>query len=105
MKTSRLLIALLAVSCVVTAQTQAPPTPQAPVQPPAAAGPVDSAEVAALLKQFNVQGASVAVITDSRIEWARGYGVADVETGAAVSTDTMFQAASISKTVAADATA
>ena len=38
---------------------------------------------------------------DFKIEWARGYGVADVETGVSVTGDTMFQAASISKTIAA----
>ena len=53
------------------------------------------------MKQFSVPGVSVAVITASKIEWARGYGVADVETGMPVTTDTMFQTASISKTVAA----
>lgn len=54
-----------------------------------------------LLTQFKVPGVSIAVIKDFKIEWARGYGLADVETGATVTADTMFQAASISKTVAA----
>jgi CubicO group peptidase (beta-lactamase class C family) len=54
-----------------------------------------------LMKRFNVPGASVAVIADFEIHWAKGYGIADVETGAAVNAETMFQAASISKPVAA----
>ena len=54
-----------------------------------------------LLTQFHVPGVSVAVIKDFKIEWARGYGIADVETGAPVTTGTLFQAASISKTIAA----
>jgi CubicO group peptidase (beta-lactamase class C family) len=65
------------------------------------AGPLDAATVQSLLNQFHVPGVSIAVIKDFKIEWARGYGVADVETGAAVTNDTMFQAASISKTIAA----
>ena len=64
-------------------------------------GPLAAGDVAALLKQFNVPGVSIAVVNDFGIEWARGYGVADVESGAPVTADTMFQAASISKTVAA----
>ena len=63
--------------------------------------PIDNAEVEALMKKFNVPGVSVAVIKDFKIEWAKGYGIADVESGAPVTTDTLFQAASISKTVAA----
>jgi CubicO group peptidase (beta-lactamase class C family) len=64
-------------------------------------GPLDPTLVQSLLTQFKVPGASIAVIKDFKIEWARGYGLADVETGATVTTETMFQAASISKTVAA----
>ena len=54
-----------------------------------------------LLERFGVPGVSVAVIRDFQIHWAKGYGVADVETGALVDTETAFQAASISKPVAA----
>jgi CubicO group peptidase (beta-lactamase class C family) len=65
------------------------------------AGPLDAATVQELLTQFHVPGVSIAVVKDFKIDWAKGYGVADVETGAPVTTDTMFQAASISKTIAA----
>lgn len=57
-----------------------------------------------LMRTFGVPGLSVAVIHDARIQWAKGYGVADVSTGAPVDTATLFQAASISKAVAAMAT-
>ena len=90
----------LVACCVVVAQTQSPaPAPaQGPVFAP---GPIAAAEIDALRKQFNVPGVSVAVIKDFKIEWARGYGVMDAATNAPVTTDTLFQAASISKTVAA----
>jgi len=54
-----------------------------------------------LMREFSVPGLSVAVVRDFQIHWAKGYGTADVETGAAVDPETMFQAASISKPVAA----
>jgi CubicO group peptidase (beta-lactamase class C family) len=54
-----------------------------------------------VMARFRVPGVSVAVIKDFEIHWAKGYGVADVETGGAVETNTLFQAASISKPVAA----
>ena len=66
-----------------------------------AAGPLAAADVEPLLAQYHVPGVSVAVIKDFAIEWAKGYGVADAETKSPVTTDTMFQAASISKTIAA----
>lgn len=54
-----------------------------------------------LMREFSVPGLSVAVVRDFQIHWAKGYGTADVETGAPVDPETMFQAASISKPVAA----
>ena len=57
--------------------------------------------IAQLMERFHVPGVSVAVIHDFEIHWARGYGIADVETGAPVDAETLFQAASISKPVAA----
>ena len=57
--------------------------------------------VAELMEELGVPGVSVAVIQDFKIHWAKAYGVADVETGQLVDIETMFQAASISKPVAA----
>lgn len=54
-----------------------------------------------VMERFGVPGISVAVIHDFDVHWAKGYGVADVETGAAVDVETLFQAASISKPVTA----
>lgn len=73
----------------------------ATVQAQPATGPIDAAEIEKLLKQFNVPGVSIAVIKDFKVDWARGYGLADVQAGTPVTADTMFQAASISKTIAA----
>jgi CubicO group peptidase (beta-lactamase class C family) len=49
---------------------------------------------------LHVPGVSIAVIHKGRIEWARGFGVTRIG-GAAVTPDTLFQAGSISKPVAA----
>jgi CubicO group peptidase (beta-lactamase class C family) len=48
-----------------------------------------------------VPGVSIAVINEGRIEWAKGYGVLETKGSNAVTTETLFQAASISKPVAA----
>jgi CubicO group peptidase (beta-lactamase class C family) len=53
------------------------------------------------LRFYDVPGVSVAVVDGGRIAWARAWGVADAATGAHVDTATLFQAASISKPVAA----
>jgi CubicO group peptidase (beta-lactamase class C family) len=84
---SRLFVALFVAASLGFAQT--------------APGPFDAADVAPLLQQFHVPGVSIAVIKDFKLAWAKGYGVADVATNAPVTTETLFQAASISKTIAA----
>ena len=70
------------------------------VQDPDADG-LDRHTIEGMMDELGVPGVSVAVIRDFEIHWAKGYGVADVETGAAVDVETLFQAASISKPVAA----
>ncbi|MBD3831923.1 serine hydrolase domain-containing protein [Brevundimonas bullata] len=53
------------------------------------------------MQNLPVPGVSIAFIDGGRIAWTRTYGLADLATGRPVSTDTLFQAASISKPVAA----
>lgn len=53
------------------------------------------------MKRYRVPGLSLAVINDFKVEWAKAYGVKDVETNEPVTTETRFQAASISKPVTA----
>ncbi len=56
-----------------------------------------------LMESLHVPGVSVAVIKDFKIHWAKGWGLAEVAAGTPVDTTTMFQAASMSKPVAAAA--
>lgn len=72
---------------------------EAPQSP--ARSELDAMSLAALLAHLKVPGASVAVVRDFKLHWAKGYGVADVETGRLVDTGTRFQSASISKPVTA----
>jgi CubicO group peptidase (beta-lactamase class C family) len=53
------------------------------------------------MKHWKVPGLSIAVVKDFKIEWARSYGVKDIDTKEPVTTETLFQAGSISKPVAA----
>jgi CubicO group peptidase (beta-lactamase class C family) len=55
------------------------------------------------MNHYKVPGVSIAVIDDFKIVWAKGYGVADLATKAPVTERTLFQAASISKTLNATA--
>ena len=61
----------------------------------------DGLTLTQLMERMRVPGVSVAVIKDFEIHWAKGYGTADVTTGAPVTADTIFQAASIIKPTAA----
>ena len=57
--------------------------------------------IAERMKELNVPGLSIAVINNGAIEWAKGYGVVEAGSPTPVTAETLFQAASISKPVAA----
>lgn len=54
-----------------------------------------------LLKRYKVPGAAVALVENQEVVWAKGYGLSDIGNRRRTSTDTVFQAASISKSLTA----
>lgn len=50
---------------------------------------------------YGVPGVSIAVINDYQLEWAQGYGVQEAGEPSPVTTESLFQAGSVSKPVAA----
>ncbi|MGB7759893.1 MAG: serine hydrolase [Bryobacteraceae bacterium] len=64
-------------------------------------GPAEPMKLAERMEHYKVPGVSVAAIHAGRVEWARGYGQRDLESGTPVTAETLFQAASLSKGVAA----
>lgn len=57
--------------------------------------------IAERMAHYGVPGVSIAVINNDRLEWAKGYGVLEAGGTRPVTTETRFQAASISKPVTA----
>lgn len=53
------------------------------------------------MEELKVPGISIAVVESGLLKWAKGYGVANTESGLKVNTNTLFQAASISKPLTA----
>jgi len=70
------------------------------ISPVIGKGAVDGPSLADHMVALRVPGVSIAVIQDGAIAWARGFGVTRIG-GPAVTPDTLFQAASISKPVSA----
>jgi CubicO group peptidase (beta-lactamase class C family) len=63
--------------------------------------PLEKKNLLAQMKELNVPGVSIAVINEGKIEWAKAYGVLSSAQEDLVNTDTLFQAGSVSKPVAA----
>lgn len=68
---------------------------------PTAPTATDLNDIPALMDFYNVPGVSIAVIKDFQIDYFQVYGVKDVQTQEPVAGETLFQAASISKSVSA----
>ena len=62
--------------------------------------PAERRNLAAEMRRLHVPAVSIAVIHGGKVEWAKGYGQAR-ETGGPVTPETLFQAASISKSLTA----
>ena len=58
-------------------------------------------KLAERMAHYHVPGVSIAVINNGELEWTKGYGVVDSMSTRAVTAETLFQAASISKPVTA----
>jgi CubicO group peptidase (beta-lactamase class C family) len=72
--------------------------------PPAAyirGQPIPTLTLADRMKHYHVPGVSIAFIDRGQIIWARGFGLADAAANKPVTSDTLFQAAWISKSVTA----
>jgi CubicO group peptidase (beta-lactamase class C family) len=54
-----------------------------------------------LMQEHHVPGVSIAIIEDRRVRWAQGFGVSDVRGQQPVTTDTIFEACSMSKPILA----
>ncbi|RYE21469.1 MAG: class A beta-lactamase-related serine hydrolase, partial [Sphingobacteriales bacterium] len=57
------------------------------------------ATIAQQLKKYNIPGLSIAVIENYQLAWAKGYGTANDSLKLPVTAQTLFQAASISKSL------
>jgi CubicO group peptidase (beta-lactamase class C family) len=52
-----------------------------------------------LMRDSRVPGVSIAILQRGEVAWAQGFGVRDARSGEAVTTDTVFEAASMSKPI------
>lgn len=106
MKASRAIAGLFVVLLPIAALAQAGPNASVERVEKGLAPPVlvegDSTwTIEERMRHYNVPGASVAVIENFKVVWAKGYGVKDLQTKEPVTEHTLFQAGSISKPVAA----
>lgn len=106
MAPSRLILVLL--SCVLGSAAVDAAEPSldsrirnvvAGLRPAKAAEGMSPLSLSQRMSDYRVPGVSIAVVRNGVIDWARGYGIARDDV--AVTSDTLFQAASISKPVAA----
>lgn len=62
---------------------------------------VKKMNIEARMAHYKVPGLSIAIVQNGKIQWAKGYGFANTETKTKIDVNTLFQAGSISKPLAA----
>jgi CubicO group peptidase (beta-lactamase class C family) len=80
--------------------------PRASAQTAAAGLPAEKVKqiealISAEMERQKIPGLSVAVVTDARVRWSNGYGLADVENNVPAKAATVYRLASVSKTITA----
>jgi CubicO group peptidase (beta-lactamase class C family) len=105
----RLLSALI-VACILTGTAHAAPSAgdraaiaayETALKPRGVAQDSPPQTLAARMTELKVPGVSIAFIEDGKVKWTREYGVAEAGGTRAITPTTLFQAASMSKAVAA----
>lgn len=74
-----------------------------PAQPAQPAFAKAEAAIQAEMQKAGIPGAAVAVVVGDRVVWTKGFGVANAETQAPVTPDTLFQIGSVTKSFTAAA--
>jgi CubicO group peptidase (beta-lactamase class C family) len=99
----RIAIFLLAAASAIAADVQKIERVENGLQPAISikGQPAARMAIAERMKFYHVPGVSIAVLDGGKIDWARGYGTTSADGGHPVNAETLFQAASISKHVAA----
>lgn len=91
----------VSVAAVVVAIALSPPAgAQSPEVDPFAKA---ESAIRAAMQEAGIPGAAVAVVVGGRVMWTRGFGVANAETNAPVTSDTLFQIGSVTKSFTAAA--
>lgn len=63
--------------------------------------PLEKYAIIKRMEHYKVPGVSIAVVRNGEIRWAKGYGIANINDSSEVTVNTLFQAGSISKPIAA----
>lgn len=53
------------------------------------------------MKKYGIHGVSIAIVSNGKISWAKGYGIGNFDTLNKIDSNTLFQAASITKPITA----
>jgi CubicO group peptidase (beta-lactamase class C family) len=110
MKITALFLALAAASAALPQERTSTPVPdqiakfESSVVRQLQIGASPVVTLAERLKALKIPGLSVAIVEDFTIRWAKGYGVRDTATREPVTAETVFQAASIAKSISATIT-
>lgn len=83
------------------ASTPVPPRPPIDQGDFTAVGQYADQRMAAEMAKWKVKGASIAIVDDQRVVFAKGYGLADDTSGQAATPDTTYRVGSISKLLTA----